>query len=172
MHCASQNTECVRNHSSEGSWGLLKAHTNESSFWTFLLLLNRIAHCEKDLSWYCCHPLLLFPSSRPYHERLTLSTIFFYWKGQMLKAPLEPLLAFGSWCVPFPWVSYFATQNNPDKVLVTISLRKNWGLRRSHNLPEVIESVEGEGQMCSPAFFPCLCDFSVLVAPICKYLFI
>lgn len=68
--------------------------------------------------------------------------------------------------MPSLWVSSFAAHNNPDEVLVTISLR-------SHDLPEITESVDGEGQRCSSAFRPCLCDFRSLVTPVCKeFLFI
>lgn len=74
-------------HSSEGSRGLLKARTNESSFWTFLLLLNRIAHCKKDLSWYCCHPctpssLLPAPPRTAYFKHH-----LFCWRRLTLKPP-------------------------------------------------------------------------------------
>lgn len=101
-------------HSSEGSRGLLKARTNESSFWTFLLLLDRIAHCKKDLSWYCCHPCT--PSSllpTPPRNSLFEAPSFLLERADS-ETTSKPLLTLRYWSMSLPWVTSFVAHNNPD----------------------------------------------------------
>lgn len=101
--------------SSEGSWGLLKARTNENSFWTFLLLLSRIAHCKKDLSWYCCHPsiplsLLPTPSRTAYFKHR-----LFCWRGLTLKPPPNHYQYLGSDPCPLHGLVHWLLRAPPIK---------------------------------------------------------
>lgn len=97
----------------EASWKHIQVRAASKPFFFFLLPLNRMAHCKKDLPCYCSCPTapswLLWP-----HLEQVFKYHLFSWRGLTLIPPPVPLLTLRQCSMPLPWICSFSIHNNPN----------------------------------------------------------